>query len=321
MERKGPYPSDDDLNNNDDFDNNDRPAEPSAGSGLALLSADGWRDVCPYLDFYDNAMLRFASSALNRLIHRDAFTLPLRVIAASYVIVGHVEHRNGFWARAFEADLKTPWRDLTVHASPESMLLEVYSKCKGFTVAVLELRKLLYNELLTDAMVQCLPFFSVTRLFVNGVTSGHDQVHHLLENIYGLRSVSFKNDAAQPNSASVLSVCAARKLPSVSLKFAADVTEAEILDFLFNNNSSRISRQFHIPSLRRSLSEKFFEAAVERCHRNMCKSLRFALGGLLTDPTDAKYSRYVVERDENTTMYKFDKIDHKDVPLTVVVGV
>lgn len=182
--------------------------------------------MCPYLDFYDNAMLRFASSALNRLIHRDAFTLPLRVIAASYVIVGHVEHRNGFWARAFEADLKTPWRDLTfecvsllalgnlsflniekpnryqmfdpniavqpcfkfilslfyrVHASPESMLLEVYSKCKGFTVAVLELRKLLYNELLTDAMVQCLPFFSVTRLFVNGVTSGHDQVHHLLE--------------------------------------------------------------------------------------------------------------------------------------------
>lgn len=64
-----------------------------------------------------------------------------------------------------------------------------------------------------------------------------------------------------------------------------------------------------------------FAVWFQRCHRNMCKSLRFALGGLLTDPTDAKYSRYVVERDENTTMYKFDKIDHKDVPLTVVVGV
>lgn len=81
----------------------------------------------------------------------------------------------------------------------------------------------------------------------------------------GISDVHFKNDEAHPNAAAVLSVCAARKIPIVTMNFAADVTDAMILDFLFNNNSPRISRQFSIVGLRRSLPKNFFEMIVEVC--------------------------------------------------------
>lgn len=67
------------------------------------------------------------------------------------------------------------------NASPESRLLDVLGRCKGFVVAVLELRDLPYNERVMDVMAQCLPFVTVSVVFVNGVASGHDQVPRLLE--------------------------------------------------------------------------------------------------------------------------------------------
>lgn len=77
----------------------------------------------------------------------------------------------------------------------------------------------------------------------------------------GLHEVSFKNDALHPNAAAVLSVCAARKIPAVTLKYAADVTEVEILDFL------RTSKELVIVNLRRLLSDTFFETIVEVRHQ------------------------------------------------------
>lgn len=85
----------------------------------------------------------------------------------------------------------------------------------------------------------------------------------------GLHDVSYKNDEAHPDAAAVLDVCAARKIPAVTLRYAADVTDEQILDFLFDNNSPSIARQFGICRLRRSLSENFFEMAVEVCTKNV----------------------------------------------------
>ncbi|KAH7712442.1 hypothetical protein AAVH_20214 [Aphelenchoides avenae] len=98
------------------FSSSDRPAPCSTGSGLALLSADEWLDVAPYLDYYNNTTMRFASGALNRLVHRKSATLPLRVIQAIVVYKdsweGHGTDKNGYKAEALAADWKTCWRDL-----------------------------------------------------------------------------------------------------------------------------------------------------------------------------------------------------------------
>lgn len=86
---------------------------------------------------------------------------------------------------------------------------------------------------------------------------------YIFQIIPGLREVCFKNDAAHPNAAAVLSVCAARRVPNATVKFAADVTEAGILDFVFDNNSADITREFGITYLYRSVSGSFFESIVE----------------------------------------------------------
>ncbi|KAH7705681.1 hypothetical protein AAVH_27105 [Aphelenchoides avenae] len=171
-----------------------------------------------------------------------------------------------------------------------------------------------------NVMLQYLPFISMSTVFVDGVASGHDQVHRLLEITPGLHEALFGNDVNHPNAAAVLSVCAARRVPNATLKFAADVTDAEILEFLFNNNSANTPREFSIAYLRRSLSNSFFESIVEGCRRNDCKSLAVCIGSILTDPTDEKYVRYVVECDDRAAMYKFRKAGPTDHPTTIVVG-
>ena len=60
-------------------------------------------------------------------------------------------------------------------------MLEALNKCKGFAVAVLELRDLAYTERVMNVMTQCLPFLSVSTVYVNGVASGHDNVSRLLQ--------------------------------------------------------------------------------------------------------------------------------------------
>lgn len=78
----------------------------------------------------------------------------------------------------------------------------------------------------------------------------------------GLRNVAF-NNATGPEAADVLSVCTSLNIPILRLKYADDVTEAEMLGFLFTNNSATISRLFVIVGLHRSLSDNFFEMIVE----------------------------------------------------------
>lgn len=152
----------------------------------------------------------------------------------------------------------------------------------------------------------------------------------------GLRHVSFLNADTYPNARAVLKVCASRKIPNATLEFSADVKETKFLGFLFYDNSPKVSRQFAIMRLNRPISRNFFRLVVkvrsnmqlcliyrflsplfQKCRRNVCESLRFGLGGLLTDPTDARYSRYVVERDKEAAMYKFGIADR---PFTIVVG-
>ncbi|KAH7712681.1 hypothetical protein AAVH_19986 [Aphelenchoides avenae] len=202
------------------------------------------------------------------------------------------------------------------------MLREVFGKCSGFVITRLTLRKLPYNEQVMDAMVQYLPFVTVLEAFFD-IASGHDQVPRLLEVntiMPELRDISFRNDPEHPNANAFLRACASRKIPAVTLNYAEDVTETEILDFLSSNNRSGISREFLIVNLHRSLSATFFAAVVEACRRIECKSLYFGLSPLLSDPTDAKYSRYVVGRDESAAMYKFDAVGQVDRPFTIVVG-
>ncbi|KAH7714023.1 hypothetical protein AAVH_18646, partial [Aphelenchoides avenae] len=91
-----------------DLINKERRGPHPISSGLALLSADEWRDVAPCLDYYNNVRIRFVSGALNRLVRRNLSTLPLRVIAA--LVVANTQ--KGYSASAFKADLRTLWRDL-----------------------------------------------------------------------------------------------------------------------------------------------------------------------------------------------------------------
>ncbi|KAH7702553.1 hypothetical protein AAVH_30287 [Aphelenchoides avenae] len=302
----------------DVFADIDRPAIHSTGSGLALLAADVWVEAAQFLSYINTTTLRFTSEALNCLIQQHSSILPLRLVET--IVVGRTNSEQVYWAFAFQADSRTLWRDLVFEnrASLESILFDVLTKCKGFAIARLELRDLPYNGEAVNVVKTC-SFVTVSELCVNGVASGHEQV------VPGLLDVHFDNGEVHPNAAAVLSVCAARKTPTVTLNFAADVTDTMILDFLLNNNSRGISRKCSIVRLGRSLSKNFFEMIVEGCRRNECSSLKFGLAGLLTDPTDTKYGRYIVERldvvDRNTSMdmYRFGKRDRTNVPFTVVV--
>ncbi|KAH7684439.1 hypothetical protein AAVH_41053, partial [Aphelenchoides avenae] len=162
-----------------DDNNNDRPAAHSTGSGLALLAKDGWLEIAQFLDFYSNAILRFASAALNRLISRYLPTLPLRVVecvAASII-------KKGYIASAFEGDQRNPWRDLVcgIHESPEPMLREILTKCSGLAIAELDLQHLPYNEQVLAVLAEGLQSVAVSKVVVDGVASGHENVHRLLE--------------------------------------------------------------------------------------------------------------------------------------------
>lgn len=79
-------------------------------SGLALLNVYEWLDVVFCLDHYHAAILRFVSTALNRLIRRSLSSLPLRVIAA--LIVAYAEAEQRCWAYACRPDLLHAWSDL-----------------------------------------------------------------------------------------------------------------------------------------------------------------------------------------------------------------
>lgn len=214
----------------DDFNNDDRPAPRS---GLALLNAYEWLEVGSCLDFYENATMRFVSGALNAHVQRYASTLPLRVIAI--VGVGYKEAEQRCFAHAYKADLRTPWPDLIfeARASPESMLREVLTRCDGLAVNQLVLHNLSYTEQLLNVVEECLPSVTVSELFIDGVSSGHERVHRLPEVARGLRSVSYDNDAQHPNAAAFLGVCASRRIPNATLFFVADVTDEAIINYLF----------------------------------------------------------------------------------------
>ncbi|KAH7708673.1 hypothetical protein AAVH_24077 [Aphelenchoides avenae] len=197
------------------------------------------------------------------------------------------------------------------------MFIEVLSASAGLNIDLLELRNLPYTQQLVDVMKSSLPLVTVSNVFINGIASGHGLVHLPLKQMRGLRHVSFLNADTYPNARAVLKVCASRKIPNATLEFSADVKETKFLGFLFYDNSPKVSRQFAIMRLNRPISRNFFRLVVKKCRRNVCESLRFGLGGLLTDPTDARYSRYVVERDKEAAMYKFGIADR---PFTIVVG-
>ncbi|KAH7706119.1 hypothetical protein AAVH_26657 [Aphelenchoides avenae] len=254
------------------FSSSDRPAPRSTGSGLALLSADEWLDVAPYLDYYNNATMRFASGALNRLVHRNSFALPRRVIQAVVVYTdaweGHDSDKNRYSAEALAADWQTRWRDLKFedHETPEAILLEVLVKCKGLHLSVFDMLELDFNARVVNVMTQHLPFITVSDMLMRRVDSGHAFAHQLLEiPVHGLRYVWFENDAENPDAAAVLSVCAARKIHAIELRYVADVTDMEILDFLFNNDSADTVKSLVVERLQRSLADDFFETVIEVC--------------------------------------------------------
>lgn len=92
--------------------------------------------------------------------------------------------------------------------------------------------------------------------------------------MHGLRSASLDNDVNNPNAAAFLAVCATRRIPNATLNFAADVTEEAIIEYLFNFNCPRTTRQFGIPNLRQSLSKNFFGTIVEVSFKHAMQALR-----------------------------------------------
>ncbi|KAH7706122.1 Zinc finger BED domain-containing protein 4 [Aphelenchoides avenae] len=192
-------------------------------------------------------------------------------------------------------------------------------------VVTLDLQEFEYSEQVMDVMAQCSPLLTISALWIRGISynagSTHEHVLRILEMpMPGLAEVLFENDEAHPDSAAVLSRCVERKIPVVTLAYVADVTEAEILVFLFKNSSASTARQFVVQHLERPLPDDFFEMVVEKCLRNECTSLYFGMDGILTDPTDAKYNRYVVERNVAEAMYKFERASQNCPPFTIVVG-
>lgn len=65
------------------------------------------------------------------------------------------------------------------------MLREVLTRCDGLAVNQLVLHNLSYTEQLLNVVEECLPSVTVSELFIDGVSSGHERVHRLPEVITG----------------------------------------------------------------------------------------------------------------------------------------
>lgn len=61
-----------------------------------------------------------------------------------------------------------------------------------------------------------------------------------------LRHVSFIRDPQHPEDSEVLDVCVARNIPVVTLRYVNDVSDDEIVDFLFSDNNARTAKQLVI---------------------------------------------------------------------------
>lgn len=61
------------------------------------------------------------------------------------------------------------------------MLREILTKCSGLAIAELDLQHLPYNEQVLAVLAEGLQSVAVSKVVVDGVASGHENVHRLLE--------------------------------------------------------------------------------------------------------------------------------------------
>lgn len=61
------------------------------------------------------------------------------------------------------------------------MLQDIFGRCGGHVLSILELRDLPFNDAVMEVMAQRLPYVAVSEVIVVGIASGHERVHRLLE--------------------------------------------------------------------------------------------------------------------------------------------